>query len=164
MFKKFFVASAAILLLGVFSQSPALGQSRLKLPNDFGIELLGKSLLYTFSYQRVVGQTLGLEAGISALGGGGSGSSSTIVFIPLGAKLYFVPKNGSPFIAGGITVVTASVDSGPFSDSESTSYGHAGLGFEFRSPGGFLFRGTAYGLFSGGSFFIWPGLHVGYAF
>jgi hypothetical protein len=38
------------------------------------------------------------------------------------------------------------------------------LGFEFRSPGGFLFRGTAYSLIAGGGWFIWPGLSVGYAF
>jgi len=164
MFKKFAVGSTAILFFCIFFQSPALSQSRLKLPNDFGIELLGKSLLYTFSYQRMVGQPLGLEVGLSALGGGGSSSSTTIVFIPVGAKLYLIPKNGSLFLAGGVTIVTASVDSGPFSDSGSTSYGHAGLGFEFRSLGGFLFRGTAYGLFSGDGFFIWPGLHVGYAF
>jgi hypothetical protein len=43
-------------------------------------------------------------------------------------------------------------------------YSQFGLGFEFRSSGGFLFRGTAYGLISGGGYFIWPGLTVGYAF
>jgi len=164
MSKKIILGSAVLLLLAIFLQSPATAQSRLKLPNDFGIELLGKSLLYTFSYQRMVGQTLGLEVGISALGGGGSEGSTSIIFIPVGAKLYLIPKNGSLFLTGGATLLTASVDSGPFSDSGSSSYGHAGLGFEFRGEGGFLFRGTAYGLFSGDGFFIWPGLYVGYAF
>ena len=79
----------------------------------------------------------------------------------MGGKLYFVPKNGSPYLAGGIVVLTGSTDSGPI---ESATYGYAGFGFEYRSAGGFLFRGTAYGLIAGGEYFIWPGLHIGYAF
>lgn len=164
MSRQIVILSVTILFLSVFFQSAAIAQSRTKLPNDFGIELLGKSLLYTFSYQRMVGNPLGLEAGLSALGGGSSVDNTTIIFIPVGAKLYLVPKNGSPYLTGGVVLVTTSVESGPFSDSESGSYGYAGLGFEYRSSGGFLFRGTAYGLFSGGNFFIWPGLYVGYAF
>jgi hypothetical protein len=58
--------------------------------------------------------------------------------------------------------VTAGTDTGPFDDS--ATYGYAGLGFEFRAESGFLFRGAAYGLFSGGGFWIWPGLTIGYAF
>ena len=107
----------------------------------------------------MVTPSVGLQASLAALGG--SAADATIVFIPLGGKLYFVPKDGSPFLTGGIVVLTGSADSGPI---ESATYGYAGLGFEFRSTGGFLFRGTAYGLIAGGQFFIWPGLHIGYAF
>jgi hypothetical protein len=162
MFKQ--ISMLILIILSLFSQSAAFAQSREKLPNDFGIELLGKSLIYTFTFQRMLTNPVGLEAGLSVLGGGSSTDNTTIVFMPVGAKLYFIPKNGSPFITGGGVLVTASVKSGPFSDSASDTYTYAGFGFEFRSTGGFLFRGTAYGLFSSGSFFIWPGLHIGYAF
>jgi hypothetical protein len=134
-------------------------RSRESLRNDFGIELLGKAALYSFSYQYMVAPQIGVQLGISALGG--SVTDATVVFVPLGAKLYLVPKNGSPFITGGVVALTGSADSGPI---ESATYGYAGLGFEYRSLGGFLFRGMAYGLFAGGEFVIWPGLHVGYAF
>lgn len=133
--------------------------SRVSLPSDFGIELLGKAAVYSFSFQYMVMPELGVQAGLSALGG--SVTDGTVVFAPLGAKLYFVPKNGSPFVTGGVVLLTGTADSGPI---ESATYGYAGFGFEYRASGGFLFRGTAYGLIAGGEFFIWPGLHIGYAF
>ncbi len=133
--------------------------TRESLRSDFGIELLGKSAVYSFSYQYMVIPEVGVQAGLSALGG--SVTDGTVVFVPLGAKIYLVPKSGSPFITGGVVALTGAADSGPI---ESGTYGYAGFGFEYRSSGGFLFRGTAYGLFTEGEFFIWPGLAVGYAF
>ena len=161
---KITVSLIIFLLLAVCFQADASAQSRLEYPNDFGFELAGKSLVYSFTYQRMLNHFIGIEGGISAIGGGDSDDNATVLFFPLGAKAYLLPKNGSPFITGGIVFINASVDSGPFDESASSSYAYAGLGFEFRAEGGFIFRGTAYGLISEGSFFIWPGLHVGYAF
>ena len=138
--------------------------SRTALPNDFGIELGGRSILYTFTYQRQVNPYLGLEAGISAFGGGGNDDSTLILFFPLGGRFYFVNKDGSPFLSAGINIVSASFDSGPFDETESTTFGYLGLGFEYRADMGLLFRGSAYGLVADGDFFIWPGLYIGYAF
>jgi hypothetical protein len=149
------------------SASPILAQSlvREKLPNDIGIELLGKSLIYSFYYQRTLNRNLGLEAGLGALGGSSGDDNATLLFFPVGAKFYVIPKNGTFFISGGAVFLNASTGKGPFSDdSSSSSYGYLGPGFEFRSETGFLFRGTAYGLIAGGGFFIWPGLTVGYGF
>ncbi len=159
MSKRTVILCTALLLFTVFAGTPAQAQSRTTLKNDFGIELLGKAALYSFSYQNMVTPQLGLQAGLAALGG--SATDGTVVFLPIGGKFYFVPKDGSPFVTAGMVLLTGSSDSGPI---ESATYGYAGLGFEFRSKGGFLFRGTAYGLISGGEFFIWPGLHIGYAF
>lgn len=154
-----------VLSIPVFFNGVAFAQSRVDLPNDCGIELLGKSILYSFGYQRQLSGPFAIEAGLGALGGGDDEDNSMFIFVPIGAKFYFIPKNGSPFIAGGITIINASFDSGPFGDdNSSTTFSYAGLGMEYRSPTGFLFRGTAYGLIAGGGFFIWPGLYVGYAF
>ena len=151
----------SILFVSFVSPVSLSAQSRVDLPNDFGMELGGRSLVYSFTYQRNFGNPFALEAGFSALGGGDSDDSSLWMFIPIGGKIYFAPKNGSPFIAGGINIVTATIDSGPFSDSGTGTFYYAGLGFEYRASGGFLFRGTAYGLIGeDGGFFIWPGLHV----
>ena len=143
---------------------------RQALPNDISIELLGRSIVYTFDYQRMIGNSIGLEAGLSALGGGTSDNNATVVFVPLGARLYLIPKDGSVYLTGGVVLLTASFHSSlvPAEDDEeddkSSSYSYLGLGMEYRSKGGLLFRGTAYGLIMGGGFFIWPGLTVGYAF
>lgn len=134
-------------------------QTRDSLKNDFGIELLGKAALYSFGYQYMVTPAIGLQAGLGALGG--SATDGTVLSIPLGGKFYFVPKDGSPFVTAGMVILTGSSDSGPI---ESATYSYGGLGFEFRSSSGFLFRGTAYGLIAGGEFFIWPGIDIAYAF
>ena len=159
MSKKTAILCTTLMLFSVLSKNSAQAQSRAALRNDFGVELLGKAVVYSFSYQRMVTPSVGLQAGLAALGG--SAVDATIVFVPLGAKLYFTPKNGSPYLTGGIVGLTGSADSGPI---ETATYGYAGLGFEYRSTGGFIFRFSSYGLIAGGEFFIWPGLHFGYAY
>lgn len=169
------VLVAASLFLG--TAGSAVGQStagnsplttRTTLPNDFGVELLGHSLIYSFLYQRMVSPPLlGLEVSIAGLGSGSSSGNggSSLVFGSVGGRLYFVPRNASPFATAGLVFANASTDSGPFSsESSSTSWGYTGLGFEFRSPGGFVLRAAAYGLIHDGGYLIWPGLTVGYAF
>jgi hypothetical protein len=143
------------------------GTVRTALPNDFGIELLGRSIIYNFSYQRLVTPALGLEATIAGLGSGSTtdDEGGSLLFGSLGGRFYFVDKNASPFVTGGVVLLSASTDAGPFgSDQATATYGYSGLGFEFRSLSGFLFRGTAYGLVADGGYFIWPGLTLGYAF
>jgi len=158
---------AAVLLCTVVSQGQAQGAAkplvRATMRNDVGIELLGRAVAYSFTYQRMVGNALGLEAGLGVLGGSGSSSSTSIVFVPVSARFYLIPKDGTLYLTGGAVLVSASTTSGPF-DTATNFYGNLGLGFEFRSPGGFLFRGTAYGLFADGGYFIWPGISFGYAF
>jgi hypothetical protein len=146
--------------------APAASQElvREKLKSDVGIELLGKALLYSFNYQYTPVKQLGLEVGLGAFGGGDVDDSTTLIFVPFGGKFYIIPKDGSLYLAAGGVFLNASTDSGPFEESSSTNYGYLGLGFEYRSEGGLLFRGSAYGLIAGGGFFIWPGLTVGYSF
>jgi len=138
--------------------------NRIRLRNAVGIELLGNSLLYSFYYQRMLDQSFGLDAGLAMYGGSDGDGSSFVAFIPFGAKVYLIPKNGSIYLTGGGVLLTASTSSGPFDEEASTLYGYAGLGFEHRADGGFIFRFTAYSLFANGGFFIWPGLTIGYSF
>lgn len=154
----------ATLCVGV-PQGRAEELVREKMPNDIGIELLGKSILYSFYYQHNLNRYVGLETGLSFLGSSSGDDNSSIIFFPIGARFYAIPKNGTFFISGGLVFLSATTDSGPFdSDSDSGSYGYVGPGFEFRAESGFLVRGTAYSLIAGDGFFVWPGLSVGYAF
>ena len=158
------VLLACAILTAVPTRPASAAGVRESLPDDISIELLGKCIIYNFGYQHMLGSRIGLEAGLGALGGGSDEENTTVVFVPLGARFYLMPKEGSVFLTGGVVLITASFDSGPFDEDESDSYGYVGAGMEYRSPGGLLFRGTAYGLLAGGGFFIWPGLSVGYAF
>ena len=169
MSKKLVILCTAVFLLTVFSTTSVHAQTRETFKNDFGTELLGKALLYSFNYQYMAAPNVGVQAGLGALGG--SSVESTAIFFPVGVRYYVVPKNGSPFITGGFVYVTSSSTGGPFDDddfadddpNESFSYGYGGLGFEIRSPSGLVFRGSAYALISSGEFFIWPGINIGYA-
>jgi hypothetical protein len=147
------------IIIVLFSTSNALAGSKADLPNDVTIELLGRCLVYSFSYQRAVSENFGVEGGLSLLGGSGGG----VMFFSGGVRLYPTIKDASPCIAAGFVAVTGTTGSGPFSSDESTSYLYIGPGFEYRSSGGFLFRGTVYFLIRNG-FFVWPGAQIGVAF
>jgi hypothetical protein len=146
---------AALVLMGTGSLR---SQVRSELPSDFTLELLGRSLLYSFSYQYTIAERLGIEGGLSVIGGSGG----SLTFLSGGAKFYLLRGNATPFIGGGIVATTASTGSGLVSGSGS--YAYVSPGFEYRSSGGFLLRGTAYFLVSDGRFIVWPGLQVGIAF
>jgi hypothetical protein len=150
-----------LLIILTFFSNPAQAQSRKTLPNDFGAELLGKAVIYNFSYQRMLNPWVGLQGGIEAFGAGSEEGSTNILFFPVGGNFYLIPKDGSMFLTGGIVFLTASSDEGPI---DSGTYSYTGLGFEYRATGGFIFRGTIYGLISGGNYVLWPGIHIGYAF
>jgi len=156
-----FRSMAAILVMSSVSLTSAgsAQSSKIALPNDFSLELLGKCLVYSMSYQRTVTPNVGIEIGASLLGGSGA----SVTFFNVGPRLYAVKGNASPCVAGGVVIVSGSTDSGPFSSSASGAYGYIGPGFEYRSDGGFLFRGTVYFLVHDG-FFVWPGLQIGIAF
>lgn len=166
MFRSFRTAVCAAVAAMCMTVAPAAAETlvREKLPNDIGFELLGKGLAYSFYYQRTVSRFVGFEGGFGAIGGGADGDQTTVLFVPVGARLYAIPKNGSFFVSGGAVFINASTSSGPFDDSVSNTFGYVGPGFEFRAESGFLFRGTAYALLHGDGFFIWPGLTVGYSF
>jgi hypothetical protein len=159
--------SALVVVVGALpltAQAVPKPSTRATMRNDVSLELGGKAAIYSFAYQRMVSPSLGLEVGLAALGGGSSGDNTTLVFFPVGAKFYLIPKDGSIFLTAGGVFVTGHFDSGPFDETESSALGYGGLGFEFRSSGGFMIRGTAYGLFGEGGYLIWPGLTIGYAF
>lgn len=156
----------SLVVVALFSAvSTAAGAKELvreRRPFDVGIELLGKGALYSFNFQYTIHRHIGLEAGLGLLADGSAHGGGSVGIFPLGAKFYLMPTNGSFYLTAGATIVTSGTDSGPFEDT--STYGFAGPGFEYRWGGGFTIRGTAYALFSGDGFFVWPGLTLAYAF
>ena len=162
MIRKSLVVLAVALL---FSSAALTAQVRTTKPNDFTLELGGKCLLYSLGYQRTISPNFGLEASISYFGAGESGDNVSVFFLGGGGRLYFIKKDASPYISGGIVWASAGTSAGPFSsDSASGVYFYASPGFEFRMAGGFLFRAGVYFLAAHGSFFVWPGLTLGIGF
>jgi hypothetical protein len=156
---KSIVVLAVVLL---FSSAALTAQVRVTKPNDFTLELGGRCGIYCLGYQRTLSPSFGLEAGVSLFGGGGSEDSVLAFFLSGGGRLYFLKKNATPYLSGGIIWVSAGSDL--FDASGSLVYYYISPGFEFRSPGGFLFRGGVYFLFIEGTFWIWPGIQVGIGF
>jgi hypothetical protein len=134
-------------------------QARMAIKNDCTIELGGRHLLYGFTYQRLLKENLGLEFGTSIIGG----SDVTILFLSGGGRYYFSNRKSGPTLAGGLVVLTAGTDSGPFSNSTAGMYLYVTPGFEYRSSGNFLFRAGLNLLINKGMFF-WPGVAFGIQF
>lgn len=186
---KTIILCTTLTLFSMVSKDSVQAQARTTRPNDFGIELGGKALLGSFSYQRMITPLVGLQVGFF-------GFSETQAIIPLGGKLYLPLGNDSPFATGGIVLTRSSVEpSGPIETEtfpllrsliensdpiETESIPYVGLGYEVRTNGRFFFRATLYALFFGeeyvlrhsdsdfgpwpSSVFVWPGVHLGYAF
>ncbi len=151
----------ALLLL---SAGALTAQVRTTKPNDVTISLGGRCIIWSFDYQRCLTPAFALDASVSYIGGGNSEGSAGVFFLSGGAKYFMLKKPASPYISAGLTWISAGTDAGPFgSDSASNVYFFASPGFEFRSEGGFVFRGGVYFLFKN-SFFVWPGISLGIAF
>ncbi len=155
----------AVILAGLLLLSGGLAaQSRVEKPNDLTLELGGKCLIYSLSYQRMIGRSAGLEVGLSYFGGGDSGGSAGVFFASGGVRFYLMNKNAAPCLSAGVVYFSAGTDAGPFDrESESLVYLYAGPGFEYRASGGFVLRGSVNFLIKDG-FFVWPGLTMGIAF
>lgn len=153
-----------IFLVGILLSTTGLfAQSRGDAPNDVSLELGGKCIIYSLSYQRMLGKAAGLEVGASYIGGGTGEGSVGVLFLSGGLRLYLLDKDASPCLAAGAVYVTAGTEAGPFDESTSGFYFYVTPGFEYRFSGGFLFRGGVNFLIREG-FWVWPGISVGIAF
>lgn len=154
---------AVFLVVALIPVGGLWAQSRAENPNDVAIELGGRCLIYSLSYQRMIGEQFGLEIAASGIGGGTDGENAFIFFLSGGGRLYVTKKPASPFLSGGIVYVSAGTTAGPGSEWADGVYFYAAPGFEYRMSGGFLFRASVNFLIKDG-FFVWPGINLGIAF
>ena len=145
------------LIVVLLPATSLLAQSKAEKPNDFTLELGGRCILYSLSYQRIFSEQVALEIGASMIGG----TDESVVFLSGGARFYLSKNNAAPCLAGGIVFVTAGTSADPFGeDTASGVYFYASPSFECRSSQGLLFRGGVTFLIKEG-FFIWPGITLG---
>jgi hypothetical protein len=158
--------SLFVLIIGILALSGALtAQIRTEKPNDFTIELGGKCVLYSVNYSRTIGPSFALTAGASYFGASDFEESWGVFFLTGGLRAYMIKKDATPYIEGGVVWISAGTNAGPFgADTESGTYFYVSPGFEFRSMGGFVFRGGVNLLIINSTFAVWPGIHLGIAF
>ena len=111
------------------------------------IEVGGKSVLYSVGFDKFFGESLAVGVGLSYTASGAPSVTQRQFSIPIVSYLYF---NQHPrlFIAQGFTATLGllTVDGTVFGGIVAT--GFVGLGFEYESNGGFLFRIAPYVLIS----------------
>jgi hypothetical protein len=159
--------------LVVLTSDGAIAGTKSDRPNDFSLEILGRSLLYSLTYQHTIGERLGIEGAASIVNGF---HGRTVSLFSGGVKGYLKKSDAAPYIGIGVVTVspsTRSLDTGAYLRSlNAKSYFYLAPGFEYRSEGGFLLRGTVYVLFGSGNSFaasnsgivVWPGVQIGFAF
>ncbi len=152
------VAAVALLL----SSAGLMAQVRSARPNDVTVEVGGRCIIYSVSYQRMIGRQFALDVGASILSADDLGQ--TDLFLTGGGRYYFWKGGLSPYLGAGIVYVSGSSDAGFFENESSHLYGYATPGLEFRAPGGFVVRGGAYILMGDFGVHLWPALSLGYAF
>lgn len=123
--------------------------------NAVSVEILGRGLLYTFEYDRVIFSQWGLGAGISRSDGQvaeGQDTGKSTLLLPIYANYYWTHlETGTFFATFGITWVTSAGEvaglqavRGGVEFTASPLLPTLGLGYEAREENGFLFRFSGY--------------------
>jgi hypothetical protein len=147
--------------------------TRVTNPNALNVEFLGRGMLYSVNYDRVVNDDIvaGFGFGSTPLSyPDGTGAGVSTALIPVWASYYFAREQGSFYVTGGADIVT---NTGAVSGLKST-FGniafnanpvlpYVGVGYENRGDSGFLFRVAVYGILTA-NVYPWGGLSAGYAF
>ena len=164
------VVVASSILLSLAAQAE---HTRITNPNALGLELLGRGMLYTLNYDRVISDDMSAGFGIGTvstrfLNDQDTGKSATLV--PAYLNYYLTRDAGSLFGSAGVTLVTNSSDVKGFKSSTGNLEFPSGailptfgVGYENRGDAGFLVRVTAYGVL-GKSLTPWLGFMFGFAF
>lgn len=143
------------------SQTPDLNGHELR-KNAMSLELLGRGLLYSFDYDRMVTDNLAVGAGASHYSISSGDASAGAWIIPVYANYYLTGGNSRWFATGGANLIFASGNVGD--DAKVSGSGVAGVlgaGYEYRADNGFLFRAAPY-VFVGKTSGAWLGVSLGY--
>ena len=167
---RFGFVALAVMLSSSFARAEA---TRLTNPNSVNVEFLGRGLMYSVDYDRVVNDDIVAGVGIGSTtmrNQDGSDPGVSTILIPVYASYYFSRDQGSFYLTAGADIVT---NSGALNGLKSTFGGMNfnsnavlatfGVGYENRSDAGFIFRVAAYGIYAS-SLNPWGGLTLGYAF
>lgn len=147
--------------------------TRVTNPNNIGFEILGRGLLYSVQFDRVLNDDMAAGLGfghVATKTAAGADSGVNANMIPAYFNYYFAREQGSIFATAGATLVlnsgdvkTLSASTGGLEFGSSAVLPTLGVGYENRGDSGFLFRFAAYALIAS-NVAPWAGFSFGYAF
>jgi hypothetical protein len=165
----------SLVIAFALSAIPAMAGEHVRVthPNAVSLELLGRGMLYSFTYDRVVNDDLVAGVGIGSTALRTLDDQDADVrtgLIPIYVNYYFMREGGSPFATLGANIVTNSSAANQLKSTYSgMEFGTRavqvtfGAGYESRSDAGFLFRVSVYGIYAK-TVSPWAGLTLGYCF
>lgn len=163
-----FVLVLGLILSSSFLHPEAHAQhTRRTNPNTIAVEGLGRGVLYSVQFDRVVSDDLSAGFGFGTVGATIGTSQPLIPFY----MIYYLNRDArSVFVTAGASwLVNGAAAGGQVSSLGSMTFPASGvipnfgLGYESRSDSGFLFRVAAYGLITT-TFNPWFGFTFGYSF
>jgi hypothetical protein len=139
-------------------------------PNALSLEAAGRGLLYSVNYDRSIGENASIGAGFGYLDFSGVDVSTKVMFVPAYLNVYLASNHHRPFLTGGVTIihidgqVGGTVLEDKFEASATTAMPMFGLGYEYRSDFGFLFRVSPYVMVTPLVVIPWAGVSLGATF
>lgn len=162
---------AALLFLA--STQAFAEHTRVTNPNAVTVEFLGRGLMYSVDFDRVVSDDIVAGVGIgstSMRNQDGTDPGVSTLLMPVYASYYFVRDQGSLYVTAGADIVGNSSSAnglkstfGNMTFNSNAVLPTFGVGYENRSDAGFIFRAAAYGIYAS-SLYPWAGLTLGYCF
>lgn len=147
--------------------------------NFVGVELLGRGVAYSLTYDRSVQPQIALGGGFTYYKLNFSTNGIDILLVPLYANYYFAGNyNHRGFFSAGATLIYVKAEisntiinyeTNTVWPYQSTAEGatlapNIGLGYEYRTRGGFSTRLAAYGQYAFHSVVPWAGITLGTRF
>lgn len=139
--------------------------------NLIGVELLGRGVLYSFNYERLLTNRIGAGGGIAFWSLSGScifspSHKSTTVIVPAYVSWTPVGRTHSPYLSAGLTLSSSRTREFLLGNTRygSGAFGVLTAGYQYRSGGGMVIRPTVNYIVIDGDYLLWPGLTLGYMF
>lgn len=161
-----------LLAGGVLALAPSTTNAQFA-RNAAYFELGGNGIFYTLNYERFFTPKISARGGLMTVSVSGTDSgtdvSATFNVVPLTANYFLGSSHRLELGAGPMLFRLTGEADPPGAPSQSAGGTTLGLtstlGYRYQSPtGGFLFRAGITPFLVSGSFSVWGGLSVGYAF
>jgi hypothetical protein len=129
--------------------------------NLLGGEVLGRAMVYSLNYERMLGARFGAGAGFAFWGNG----EENFTLVPLYLSFTPVGRRHALYTSAGATIGTSNVPLFTTSTQrEGFAFGTVTAGYQFRSSRGYILRPVVHFVYGRDSSILWPGFTIGRTF